>query len=178
MLKPERFVLLPSRNTSSRRNRFWVSAALLSAAGLLALFFAARPQQELTGAAQIIDGDSLRINGVEIRLRGIDAPELMQTCRLSGQNMPCGRTAKNALQRLANTGLVTCIGDERDRYGRILAVCRVRGIDMNAVMVRDGHAVAFGDYVREEAAASAAFRGIWEGEFERPRDWRLRHPRE
>jgi endonuclease YncB( thermonuclease family) len=178
LLKSERFALLSTRNTSSRRNRFWVSLALLSAAGLLALFFAARPQQELTGVAQIIDGDSLRINGVEIRLRGIDAPELMQTCRLSGQSVPCGRTAKTALQRLANTGLVTCIGDERDRYGRILAVCRVRGIDMNAAMVRDGHAVAFGDYVREESAASAAFKGIWEGEFERPRDWRLRHPRQ
>jgi endonuclease YncB( thermonuclease family) len=173
----ESLILSPAKTGHPRQTRYWLSIAFLAFAGVLALFFAMRPQQELTGAAEIIDGDSLRINGVEIRLRGIDAPELMQTCQISGQNIPCGRNARAALRRLASTGLVTCVGDERDRYGRLLAVCRVRGIDINAAMVRDGQAVAFGGYTREEAEASAAFKGIWEGQFERPRDWRQRHPR-
>ncbi len=165
-------MLLPDRRT-----RFWLALAVLAGGVLLAALFAGRAERDLTGVAEAIDGDSLRIAGEEVRLLGIDAPELMQTCQVSGQNIPCGRNARAALRRWLASGLVTCIGSEKDRYGRFLAVCRVRGIDINAAMVRDGQAVAFGSYVREEAEASAAFKGIWEGSFERPRDWRLRHPR-
>jgi endonuclease YncB( thermonuclease family) len=168
---------LESTPLTARRTRFWGSVALFTSAGLLAVFFARSPERDLTGVAEVIDGDSLRISGEEVRLRGIDAPEFMQTCQVSGQDIPCGRNARAALRRLLSSGLVTCVGNERDRYGRFLAVCRVRGIDINAAMVRDGHAVAFGGYTREEAEASAAFRGIWEGTFERPQDWRRRHPR-
>jgi endonuclease YncB( thermonuclease family) len=132
------------------------------------------PQREITGAAEVIDGDSLRISGVEMRLKGIDAPELSQTCTVSGRETACGREARTALRRLLQRGLVTCIGDERDRYDRLLVVCRVRGAEINAVMVRDGHAVAFGHYEAEEAQARAAFAGLWAGEFERPRAWRDR----
>jgi endonuclease YncB( thermonuclease family) len=162
---------------ADRRTRLWSSIALLAGAGLLAFVLASRSERDLTGVAEAIDGDSVRIAGEEVRLSGIDAPELMQTCQVSGQETPCGRNARAALRRLLGSGLVTCVGSERDRYGRFLAVCRVRGIDINAAMVRDGHAVAFGGYAREEAEASAAFKGIWEGTFERPRDWRQRHPR-
>jgi endonuclease YncB( thermonuclease family) len=72
---------------------------------------------------------------------------------------------------------VTCVTQARDRYGRRLAYCRVRGMDINAQMVRDGHAVAYGEFTREEDEARLAYRGIWAGTFERPADWRQRHPR-
>jgi endonuclease YncB( thermonuclease family) len=47
-------------------------------------------------------------------------------------------------------------------------------------MVREGYAVNFAiDYsgypIAEREAQSA--RGIWQGDFERPKDWRRRHPR-
>jgi endonuclease YncB( thermonuclease family) len=134
-------------------------------------------EHEWTGVAEAIDGDSLRIAGQEIRLKGIDAPELAQICTVSGRVEPCGRTARAALRRLLAGGLATCVSAARDRYGRPLAVCRVRGIDIGAAMVRDGQAVAFGAYTREEAEAKARYAGIWAGEFERPRDWRATHPR-
>lgn len=132
------------------------------------------PQTELTGVAEVIDGDSLRISSVEMRLRGIDAPEFTQICSVSGRETACGREARDALRKLVQRGLVTCVGDERDRYGRLLVVCRVRGAEINAAMVREGHAVAFGNYESEEAQAKAAFAGLWAGEFERPRAWRAR----
>src|SRR5262245_59324026 len=46
----------------------------------------------------VIDGDSLRTGSEEIRLVGIDAPELRQTCR-DGQDREwsCGRAAKARL---------------------------------------------------------------------------------
>jgi len=59
----------------------------------------------------------------------------------------------------------------------LLVDCRVRGIDVNAAMVRDGYALSFGGFAREEAEAKAAYRGLWAGEFERPGTWRARHPR-
>jgi endonuclease YncB( thermonuclease family) len=156
--------------------RLLASVAILCGAFGALYLLRGVPQQELTGAAEAIDGDSVRLGGQEIRLKGIDAPEYMQICTVSGRDFPCGREARAHLRRLLVSGLATCVGGERDRYGRLLAVCRVRGIDVNAAMVRDGHAVAFGSYTEEEADAKAAYRGLWAGTFERPQDWRRRNP--
>jgi endonuclease YncB( thermonuclease family) len=147
---------------------------LLVSGGILYLLRGA-PQRDFTGAAEAIDGDSLRLAGEEMRLKGIDAPEFTQTCELGRQTVACGQESRAALRKLLRSGLVTCIGGERDRFGRLLVSCRVRGIDINAAMVRDGHAIAFGGFEREEAEAKAAFRGVWAGTFERPQDWRRRH---
>jgi endonuclease YncB( thermonuclease family) len=158
-----------------RRSVFLSSLLILIVSGVLLYLLKGVPQKDLTGVAQAIDGDSLRLGNEELRLKGIDAPELLQICTISGKETPCGREARAALRKLLSSGLVTCIGDGLDRYGRLLAYCRVRGIDINAAMVRDGQAIAFGDYNREESEAKAAYRGIWAGTFERPQDWRKRN---
>lgn len=62
-----------------------------------------------------------------------------------------------------------------DKYRRRLATCRMPSGDLGADMVRQGFAVAYGDYAREEAEAQAARRGIWSGPFDRPQDWRKAH---
>ena len=41
--------------------------------------------QSLSGAAHIVDGDTLVIDETKIRLFGIDAPELDQSCTLKGR---------------------------------------------------------------------------------------------
>jgi endonuclease YncB( thermonuclease family) len=163
---------------SDRRiTRVLASMAILAAAAAALYVMGGAPQREITGAAEAIDGDSLRLGGEEIRLKGIDAPEIAQTCEVGGRETPCGREARTHLRRLLTSGLATCIGEGRDRYGRLLARCRVRGVDVNAAMVRDGHALAFGDYTAQEADAKAGYRGLWAGVFVRPRDWRERNPR-
>jgi endonuclease YncB( thermonuclease family) len=159
-----------------RAGRFIASVGLLAVAGGVIYVTRGVPQREITGAAEAIDGDSLKLAGEEIRLKGIDAPELNQICQVSGRETPCGREARTQLRRLLGSGLTTCVGEERDRYGRLLSVCRVRGIEINAAMVREGHAVAFGAYAIEETEARGAYRGLWAGTFERPRDWRAAHP--
>jgi endonuclease YncB( thermonuclease family) len=134
---------------------------------------------ERTGQAQAIDGDSLRLNGVEMRLKGLDSPEYAQTCTdASGQGTACGKTARQALVEQLRHGDVTCRESEKDRYGRALVTCTHAGQDIGAELVRAGHAVAYGAYEREEAEARAARRGVWAGSFERPADWRRRHPRD
>lgn len=127
------------------------------------------------GIAQVIDGDSLRLNGEELRLKGIDAPEYAQTCRRGPATIPCGKEAATALRRIIARAPLTCTGHERDRYGRILATCRSLGADVAAMMVRIGMAVSFGNYLVEEVEARNAMIGLWAGDFEMPSEWRAAH---
>lgn len=145
----------------------------LALAAALAL---ASPAMAQTGAATVTDGDTIRVAGVAVRLHGIDAPESAQTCRRAGAEYPCGRKATDALRVLISGRPVTCQERDRDRYGRVVAVCTVAGRDIGAAMVEGGHAVAFvrysRDYQAHEDRARAARRGMHAGEFVRPEDWR------
>lgn len=134
-------------------------------------------EMAVNGMGVPIDGDSLRLNGQEIRLQGLDSPEYGQTCERMGREVACGREATAALRRLLARAPATCIGSGQDRYGRLLARCRVLGVDIGAQLVREGHAVANGDYLAEEAEARADNRGLWSGRFDSPREWRAKHPR-
>jgi endonuclease YncB( thermonuclease family) len=131
----------------------------------------------ITGHARIVDGDSIRIGGIRIRLDGIDAPEWDQTCSdAGGRTWACGRAATRALRERTRGQNLRCLPRATDRYGRTLAVCSLAdGTDVNAWLVRQGWAVAYGyggTYASEEAAARAEKRGIWAGSFISPSAWR------
>ena len=141
---------------------------------LAAPAFAAEP---ITGRPSVTDGDTLVIRDTRIRLHGIDAPESAQTCQDSaGKDYRCGQAAALALADRIGQAAVTCEPRDTDRYGRTVAVCRKGREDLNAWMVRQGHAVAYRryaeDYVAAEGEAKAAKRGIWAGTFQEPQDWR------
>ena len=130
----------------------------------------------ISGSVRIVDGDTLDVNGRRVRLHGIDAPESGQTCRTEARRWPCGRQATRALgERIAGRP-VQCVKRDRDRYGRIVAVCRTGEEDLNGWMVREGWALAYRtyslDYVDEERRARQARRGVWRGEFVAPWAWR------
>jgi endonuclease YncB( thermonuclease family) len=129
----------------------------------------------------VIDGDSLRAGNDNIRLIGIDAPELRQSCRDEhGREWTCGRAAKARLAALIGGAEVACTARGHDRYGRTLAVCSAGDIaDLGETLVREGYAVDYyqGGYQAAEREARTARRGLWRGDFERPQDWRRRHPR-
>jgi endonuclease YncB( thermonuclease family) len=129
-------------------------------------------------AYRAIDGDSLRTADGDIRLLGIDAPELSQRCRIDGKEWACGRAAHERLKQLVARGDVRCEANGRDRYGRTLAHCLAGGRDIGETMVREGLALDFmqGGYARQEREARAARRGIWAGEFDLPQEHR-RQPR-
>ena len=130
----------------------------------------------LTGSTRIIDGDTLDVRGTRVRLHGIDAPESAQHCRAAERLWPCGQDATPALAGHIGAGTVACEERDRDRYGRVVAVCRVGGGDINAWMVAQGWALAYRrystDYAAEERAARAAKRGVWQGDIVAPWDWR------
>ncbi|MFI0846264.1 thermonuclease family protein [Mesorhizobium sp. IMUNJ 23232] len=146
--------------------------------GLLALLAARLDRVETlrpAGVAIVNDGDTITIAGEKIRLRGIDAPEYSQTCLRAGIKYACGREAREALRKLIGAKPVACAGWQRDRYGRLLGDCKAGSTDLNRSLVEQGWAVAFGGFEAEELAAQRAGRGLWAGEFERPRQWRETH---
>jgi endonuclease YncB( thermonuclease family) len=140
-----------------------------------------RPQIPSRPNATAIDGDSLRLGDREIRLVGIDAPELFQTCRNEhGGEWACGREARSQLSEFLYRDMVNCVSKAKDRYGRTLATCSAGPVaDIGEAMVRAGYAVNFmsGGYQAAEAAARSEKRGIWRGAFEQPQEWRRRKAR-
>lgn len=108
--------------------------------------------ETLSGPAKVIDGDSLEVAGSRVRLFGIDAPEATQTCDRVGEAWACGQASAEQLQGLIGTDTIVCQGSEKDVFGRLLAICRIAGVDLNRAMVAGGWATAFRRYSDDYAA--------------------------
>jgi endonuclease YncB( thermonuclease family) len=165
-------------------NQQWVRNILLAIGLVLAALYGKSGDRSsldratgdaVEGRPRLVDGDSFFMGKTEVRMKGIDAPEGRQMCQRNGRDWPCGEDAKRELQKLVGGQPVTCRVAEKDQHGRLLGYCTSGGRDLNAGMVASGYAVAFGDYETEERAARSAKRGVWSGEFQRPRDWRREH---
>jgi len=150
----------------------------LIAAGLLvAVVFAYLPRDAaIAGAVRVVDGDSLYVGGVEVRLFGVDAFEGWQVCVRDADTWPCGEAASDALRELTEGHAVTCSQRDTDIYRRAVSVCTNGTVDLSAELARAGLALAYreysDDYVDEEDEARTARRGAWTGEFTAPWDER------
>ncbi|MCY4589829.1 MAG: thermonuclease family protein [Alphaproteobacteria bacterium] len=140
----------------------------------------AKPKSERSvKPTRAIDGDTLTLKGVMVRLQGIDAPESGQSCR-NAQNRPypCGAVATAALKLMLASGGVRCDFEPKPgRYGRKIGYCYASdGTDINRWMVRQGFAVAYREYskryIKAEEAARKAKTGLWQGAFVLPWKWR------
>jgi endonuclease YncB( thermonuclease family) len=169
----------------SRRRPLWrtlvdatVFAAVLAGVALSLEYFGFTTLTP--GRFKAIDGDSLRRGTLDVRLYGIDAPELNQKCNDGqGTSYPCGREALRALSELVTGQDISCRSRDVDRYGRTVAVCDAGGLEINLEMVRRGWAVAYQRhgfaYVLAERDARKSQRGMWYGDFEMPDEYRARH---
>lgn len=175
--------ILQRQKRQRRRNALllWLILGLVVAGTVLWLWQqrqqAQANRQQVTGAAAVIDGDTLQLGGTKVRLYGIDAPESAQTCQRGRQTYPCGREAAQALAGLLWNQVVTCQRRDTDRYGRTVAVCRTPLVgDVNAWMVSRGYALAYRsystDYVPQENAARKAKLGLHAGSYVNPADYR------
>ena len=92
-----------------------------------------RMPEVITGRCYVVDGDSIIIDRVMIRLAGIDAPEL---------DHPYGQNAKRALIRLCQGQVIEARVDNGDHYDRTVATCVLPdGRDLSAEMVSLGLAL-------------------------------------
>jgi endonuclease YncB( thermonuclease family) len=129
-------------------------------------------------ADEVIDGDTLVVEGQHMRLFGIDAFELQQTCLdRSGQPWHCGVAAKAALAELVQDQAIACTVIDDSGDNGYVARCTVRDeVDLGGYLVRAGLALADpndgGDYVSLERSARAAAAGAWAGTFAPPWNWR------
>lgn len=134
----------------------------------------------LEGRASVIDGDTIEIGGQRIRFNGIDAPEGQQYCDdAKGSAYACGRKSASALSGfLAASRPTRCTFVSRDQYDRYVGDCtRADGRSVQAWLVENGHALDWprysgGAYVNQQDAAKQARRGVWQGDFLAPWDWR------
>ncbi len=145
---------------------------------------------EIAGPPIIIDGDTIEVRGAAVRLYGIDAPELGQTCRIGRHAYDCGKIARTALLDLTAGVSVICklvppdpAGATDDGPNGRIGRCTADGYDLSEGMTYTGWALALrrvsGRYVAFEDGARAAGRGLWKGPFVTPWDWRagVRLPR-
>lgn len=87
----------------------------------------------ITGKCYVIDGDTIQIGKVRLRLAGIDAPEL---------DHPWGQKAKWELVRLCKGAVITAELEQDISYDRLVATCYLPdGRDLSAEMVRLGFAL-------------------------------------
>lgn len=135
---------------------------------------------EVTGTAQAITGDLITINNLDIRLYGIDAPEIGQTCwNVRGVAYDCGIGARNMMTRILNDRTLHCVIFAERQDGAAIGTCRLdteEGTDLGRVMVLIGWAFAdraLSDrYDRSEGVAQADRAGVWSGRAQRPSIWR------
>lgn len=166
------------RSTVFFGRRGTILAILVLAGVALVASWLDAPLPAVTGAGRASDGDSFRLGDDRVRLLGLDAPELAQTCLdADAARWPCGRVARDRMASLLASGPLDCQPEGRDRYDRLLARCAVGDIDLGATMVAEGLAISAGDYLDEQGTARRAGRGIWAGGFETPADWRVDNPR-
>lgn len=109
----------------------------------------------IEGVATAKDGDDVVVQGIDIRLQGIAAPEDNSAARQTG-----GPEATASLGRIVNGKHVVCVPDGTKARGRPVATCSVGGQDVGELLVRAGHArdcprFSKGRYAAAELAARA-----------------------
>ena len=129
--------------------------------------------------ARVVDGDSLWLEPlsgtapVELRLVGIDAPEICQAW---------GPQARAALAELVLGRQVEVRTEGRDSHGRTLGTVYLDSRNVNKALVEEGHAWSSrfkydrGPYVGAERMARALSRGLnRDGGAIEPREFRRQH---
>ena len=149
------------------------------------LIFNAANSEIIYGNAEVIDGDTIKINKDKVRLHGIDAPEKKQTCQryfltisfiTFKKNYECGIMSKKKLQKFIENKSIKCLIRGKDIYKRKIGTCYKKKININSWMVRNGYAVAYKKYSKKyiifEEEAKKNKIGLWQGEFQMPWEWR------
>jgi endonuclease YncB( thermonuclease family) len=147
---------------------------------VMMLVSAAAQAADFTGVARVIDGNMLVIGATKIRLERIDAPETDQIClNAKAIRWNCGIEARDQLAAHIAGREIKCTSNSADALPHKLATCYLAGEDLNGWMVQQGWALpSFRQsfvYVDAEKDARTQQRGLWQGAFIAPWEWRRRN---
>lgn len=160
----------------SRLRLLFLLAALLGVSPALATSFTARVVRVKDGDSLVVERHDVKRTS-EIRLAGIDAPELAQ---------PWGIQARSGLRRIVLGRAVRVEVTDRDRYGRLVGKVWQGKAYVNAAMTLSGNAWAFDRYMPDKAIRAGQEEaqrkkiGLWslpEPDRIPPASWRAQHPR-
>ena len=130
------------------------------------------------GPIVVIDGDTIDVGDVRVRIHGIDAPEQDQSC-LSEQGIEwaCGAWITDQVRTRFEGETAHCIRVEIDKYGRVVATCVVMGDDLGQVLVSGGFAFAYRKYSMaydlDERGAAKNDRGVHSSRVQNPSQFRI-----
>lgn len=169
------------RREAGARRRARLHRVLLAAFLFLALAGAlpADDLPRLSGTVVgVVDGDTVDVRldsgMIRVRLHAIDTPE---------RGQPYGNVAKDALSRIVFGRAVEIEPYAQDRYDRLVARVWMGDVDVNALMIKQGYAWAYRQYLDDvryciyEFDARRAGRGLWQGaatDRVAPWEWRRR----
>jgi endonuclease YncB( thermonuclease family) len=141
------------------------------------------PGDTVTGPAVAEEGDIVTVRGRTLRLYGIDAPEMGQTCQdRRGQGYDCGAASRRMLERFVEGRELTCHVYALAIDGLDVGRCFAGNTDIGGLMVLAGWAFSyrqFSDrYESVESRAQSRRRGFWEGRVIRPWVWRTEQMRD
>jgi endonuclease YncB( thermonuclease family) len=93
----------------------------------------------------VVDGDTIWLHGVKIRIADIDAPETHDYRCASEKELGDRATVK--LHELLESGPITLqpVGRDEDRYGRQLRIVLVNGTSVGDTLVNEGLARYYGN---------------------------------
>lgn len=119
-----------------------LSAALLAGLTLAAhgrpvLEMCAPNQPNTSDKTCIVDGDTIWLQGENIRLEGFDTPEPMTNLCGGEREKALAGKASARLEELLNNNEWTIERNGTDRYGRVLATIRIDGRDVGEWLVEE-----------------------------------------
>jgi endonuclease YncB( thermonuclease family) len=112
----------------------------------------------------VVDGETLRLREMVVRLQGVAAPPRGLSCRAAnGSVSDCGAASATALAALVRGHGVACRLHGRDSAGLAQGVCDAAGTELNRALVAAGWARALDASGMDaaETEARAARRGLW-----------------
>lgn len=127
--------------------------------------------------SEVRSGVSFVIQGNYIKLLGVDAPDLSQTCISQRQETyPCGYRAKQKLKQLILNKHLECSIVNQIGPKAYLGTCVLENYDVGATMISVGWGIAerhVSDiYIPYEEKAHKAKQGLWAGHFVAPWEYR------
>ena len=137
----------------------------------------------IKGKAIVVDGDTIKIKGEQIRFGGIDAPESYyrgkkQTCIEDNKKILCGKISKYKLiEKIGNNSINCKIEKNKDKYKRSIGECFIKEESLSVFMVRNGYAFDWpyyskGKFANHQEYAKINKLGFWNMKFEYPWEWK------